>query len=117
MWQAQPLQKVCRGARGSIVYTIEKESVHKQEPGIEMVYINSVSFISSHSTIIANLKASFNKATNVMQYKVDMGSDWNIRLFNLFTKLFPSTAEDPLCTNKRCNGAKNIYLHNNYTIW
>ena len=100
MWQAQPLQKVCRDARGSTVYTIEKENVHKQEPGIEMVYINSVSSISNHSTIIANLKASFNKATIVMQYKVDMDSDGNIMLFNLFTKLFPTTAEDQLAAIK-----------------
>ena len=52
----------CRGARGSAVNTIEKETVHKQEHCIKMVNINSVSFNSNHSTIIANLKISSYKS-------------------------------------------------------
>ena len=56
MWQAQPLQEVCRDARGSGVNTPAKDTVYEQEPCIEMVNINSVSFNSNHYTIIANLK-------------------------------------------------------------
>ena len=46
-----------------MVNATEKETVHKQEPGIEMVNINSFSFNSNHSAIIANLKLSSNKTT------------------------------------------------------
>ena len=81
-------KEVCRGAKGSLVNTIEKETTHKQEPCIKMVNINLVSFNSNHSVIIANLKTSSNKATIVVPYKVDMGSDGNIMPFNIFTKLF-----------------------------
>ena len=39
-----------------MVNTTEKEAVEGQEPGIEMVNINSVNCNSYHSTIVANLK-------------------------------------------------------------
>ena len=79
---------------------IEKETVHEQDPCIEMVNIYSVSFNSNHSTIIANLKTSSNRATIVMAYKGDMGSDGNIMPFNIFTKLFPSTTADQQAATK-----------------
>ena len=72
----------CRGARSSAVNTIEKETVHEQEPGIKTVNINSINFNSNHSTIIANLKTSSSKATTVVSYKVDTSSDGNIILCN-----------------------------------
>ena len=78
--------------------TIEKEAVHKQEPVIEKVNINSVNFNSNHSAIIANLKTSSIEATIVVPYKVAMGSDWNIMPFNIFTKLFPSTTAQLVAT-------------------
>ena len=65
-----------------------------------MVNINSVSFNSNHSAIIANLKTSSNKATIAVPYKVDMGSDGNIMPFNIFTKLFPSTTADQQAATK-----------------
>ena len=67
-----------------------------------MVNINSVSFNSNsnHSTIIASLKTSPNKVTSALPYKVDMGSDGNIMLFNIFTKLFPNTTADQLAATK-----------------
>ena len=67
---------------------------------LKTVNINSVSFNSNHSTIIANLKTLSNKATIVVLYKVDMGSDGNIMPFNIFTKLFPSTTADQLVATK-----------------
>ena len=57
----------------SMVNTIEKEAVHEKEPEIEMVNINSINFNSNHSTIIANLKTSSNKATIMVPYEVDAG--------------------------------------------
>ena len=84
-----------------MIITTEKEIVHEQELCIEMVNVNSDSFNSNHSTIIANLKTSFYKATIVVPYKVDMGSKGNIMPFNMFTKL--STGG-----NKRCNQAEDI---------
>ena len=83
-----------------MVNTIEEEAVHKQEPGIEMVNINSVNCNSSDSTIIANLKTSSNKAAIMVPYKVGMGSDGNIMTFNIFTKLFPSATTDQLAATK-----------------
>ena len=65
-----------------------------------MVNINSVSFDSNHSTIIADLKTSSNKATIVVPYKLDMGNDGSIMPFNIFTKLFPSTTADQLTATK-----------------
>ena len=62
---------VYRSAKSSTVNTIEKEAVHKQEPGIEMVIINSFNFNSSHSIIVANLETSSNKAAIMVPYKVD----------------------------------------------
>ena len=79
---------VWRSARSSVVNTTRKEAVHEQEPGTEMVNINSANFNSNHSAIIAKLKTSPNKAIIMVPYKVDMGSDGNIMPFNIFTKLF-----------------------------
>ena len=73
---------------------------HQEEPGIEIVNINSVNFTSNYSTIIANLKTSSNKAAIMVPYKVDMGSDGNIMPFNIFTKLFPRTGTDELVATK-----------------
>ena len=83
-----------------MVHTIEHETVHEQELCIEMVNIKSVSFISNHSTIIANLKSSSNKATMAVPYKVDMGTVGKIIPFNVFTKLFPSTTTDQLVATR-----------------
>ena len=80
----------------------------KKRPGIEEVNIHSVNFNANHSAIIINLKTSPNKADIMVPYKVDMGSDWNIMPFNIFTKLFPSSAIDQLRSNKRCNQAEAI---------
>ena len=78
--------KMYAGVLGnSAVNTIEKEAKHEQEPGIKMVNINSVNFNSNHSTMIANLKTSSNKANIMVPYKVDKGSDGNIMAFNIFT--------------------------------
>ena len=85
---------VCRCARSSTVNTIEKEAVHKQEPGIKMVNINSVNFNANYSTIITNLKTSSNKAAIMMTYTVDTGSDGSIIPYHIFTKLFPSVTMD-----------------------
>ena len=101
---------VCRSARNSVVNTIEKEAIPKQEPGIKMVNINSVNFNSNYSTIIANLKISSNMAMIMVPYEVDMGSDGNILLFNIFTKLFPNARTG---SNKRCNQVEDILPHNN----
>ena len=59
-----------------------------------MVYINSVHFNSNHSTLITNLKVSCNKATIMVPYKVDIGSDGDIMPFNIFTISFPSATAD-----------------------
>ena len=59
-------KEVCRGARSSVVNTIEKKTVHEQEHGIKMLNINSFSFNSSHSAIKANLKTPSNKGTTVV---------------------------------------------------
>ena len=83
-----------------MVNTIEKEDVHKQKPGIEMVNINSVNFNSNHSTIIANLKTSSNKVAIIVSQKVDMGSVGNMIPFNIFTKLFPSATMGQVAANK-----------------
>ena len=83
-----------------MVNTIEKETVHRQEPCIEMVNIHSVSFNSNHSAIIANLKTSSNKATIVVPYKVHIGSDGNIMPFNIFTELFHSATANQLVATK-----------------
>ena len=68
---------------------MEKEAVHKQEPGIKMINIISVNFNSNHSAVIANLKTSSNKATIMVSYKIDTGSDGTIMLFYILPKLFP----------------------------
>ena len=86
--------------RSSIINTIEKEAVHEQEPGIETVNINSVNFNSNHSAIMANLKTSSNKATIMVPYNVDTGSDGNMMPFNIFTKLFTSAAMYQLAAQK-----------------
>ena len=91
---------MCRSAKNSAVKTIEKEAVHEQLPGIKLVNINAVNFDSNHSTIIANLKTSSNKAAIAVLYKVDMGSEGNIMLFNIFTKCFSSTTMDQLVATK-----------------
>ena len=91
---------VCRSARSSALNIIEKETVHETGPGIKVVNINSVNFISNYSTVIPNLKTSSNKAMIMVPYKVDMGSDGNIMPFNIFTKLFPSTTTDQLVVTK-----------------
>ena len=83
-----------------MVNTIEKAAVYKQEPGIETVNINLFNFNSNHSAIIANLKTSSNKATFMVPYNVDMGSDGNIMPFNIFTKLSPSVTMDQLVATK-----------------
>ena len=78
-----------------------------------MVNINSVSFNSNYSIIIANLLTPSNKATIVVPYKVHMGSDGNIMLFNIFIKLFPSTTADQLAASK---DATKLRTYNNATI-
>ena len=65
-----------------------------------MINRNSININSNHSAIIANLKASSNKATTALPYKVDTGSDGNIIPLNIFTKLFPSTTADQLVATK-----------------
>ena len=90
---------LCRNFRSSVVNIIEKEAVYEQEPGIEMVNINSVNSNSNPSDIIENLKTS-NKVAKMVPYKVDMGSDGKIRTFNIFTKLYPSTTMDQLVATK-----------------
>ena len=78
-----------------------------------MININSISFNSNHSAIIANLKTSSNKATIVVSYKVGMGSDGNIESFNIFTKLFPSATADQLAATK---DAPKLRTYNYTTI-
>ena len=70
-----------------------------------MVNINLTSFNSNHSMIVAKLKTSCKQATITVPYKVDMGCDGNIMPFNIFKKLFPSTAEDKTGGSKRYNHA------------
>ena len=89
------------------IHTTEKEAVHEQEPGFETVNISSVNFNSNHSTIIAKLKTSSNKAAIMVPYKVDMGSDGYVMPFNIVPKLFHSTTMDQL-TAKRRNQAEDI---------
>ena len=116
VWQCSKLnhfKDVCRGARGSVVNTTERETVHEQEPCIGMVNINSFSFNSNHSAIMAILKTPSNKATIVVPYKVDMGSDRNIMPFNIFTKLFPRTTADKLAATK---DVTNLWTYNCATI-
>ena len=104
---------ICRSARSSAVNTIEKEVVHKQDPGIKMVNINSVNFNSNHSTIIANLNMSSNKATFIVPYKVNMCSDGNIMSFIILTKLLLSTTMDQLVATK---DATRLRTYNHTTI-
>ena len=94
------LKDVYRSVRSSTVNTIEKENVCEQKPSIETVNISSVNFNSNHSSIIVNLKTSSNKATIMVSYQVDMGSNGNIMPFNIFTKLFLSTPMDQLAATK-----------------
>ena len=70
-------REVCRSSKISVVHTIEKEAEQEQEPGIEVVNINSVRFNSNHSAILTNLKTSSNKVTLMLPYKVDTGRDGN----------------------------------------
>ena len=100
MWQAHHFKDICRSTRSVKVNTIEKEAVHEQEPGIKMVNRNSFHFNSNNSAVIAHLKTSSNKATIMVPYKVDTGSDGNIMPFNIFTKLFSSTTMDQLVATK-----------------
>ena len=71
-----------------MVNAVVKEDIHEQESGIETVNINSFRFNSNHSTIIAKLKISSKQATIMVPYKVDMGCDGNIMLFNVFKNYF-----------------------------
>ena len=75
---------VCRGSQSSTINAVEKEDIHEQEYGIEMVNINSFSFNSNHSVILAKLKTSSTQATIMVLYKVDMGCDGNKMPFNVF---------------------------------
>ena len=79
---------------------VEKEEIDEQEPGIEMININLISFNSNHSMIIGRLKTSSKQATMMVPYKVETGRDGNIIAFIIFRKLFPSTTEDTLVATK-----------------
>ena len=58
---------------------MEQAADQEQDTDIEKVNIDSVTFNSNHSVIKANLKTSTKNAVITVPYKVDMGSDGNIR--------------------------------------
>ena len=103
---------MARGVTNAASSTISKSYAEKQcgqyhqkrnctgtEPAIKMVNIHSVNFNSNHSTILANLNTSSNKAIILVTCK-DTGIDGNIMSFNIFTKLFPSATADKLVATK-----------------
>ena len=71
-----------------MVNTFVKGDINEQEPGMETVNINLMSFNSNHSTKITKLKTSSKQATIILSYKVDIGCNGNLALFNIFKTLF-----------------------------
>ena len=59
-----------------------------------------VNFYSNHSTIIANLKTTSNKAAIIVPYKVDVVSDGIIMSFNIFPNFYPSLTMEQLVATK-----------------
>ena len=78
----------------------EEDDEQQQETDIEMVNINSIRFNSNHSTIIANLKASWNKVVITVSYKIDTGNNGNIMPFNMYKKLFTRATVEQLAATK-----------------
>ena len=59
------------------------------EDDLEMVSINSVCFIKSHSVLTTKLKMSVDNNNMGILYIIDTGSDGNIMPYYIFKKLHP----------------------------
>ena len=94
---------VYRGSKSKKLHSIDlQEEQHHNKGDIDKVNmnsvnINSITFNSKHSVITANLNTSLiSQATLV----VGLGSDGNIMLFHIFTKLFPKSTKEELAAIK-----------------
>ena len=73
---------------------------------IDTVNINLITLNSKWLAITANLKMSSNQVSVVISYKVDKGSDGNMKPLHLYKKLFPRATIEQLAATK----IKNIQL-------
>ena len=73
-----------------MVHNLEQEpdQYQEEEDHTNMVNINSINFNSKCSVVTANLKTS-HQLRIIVPYKVDTGSDGNIRPLHIYKKLFP----------------------------
>ena len=88
---------------------MEKEADQEQETDIEMVNINSVTLISNHSTIIANLKTLSNIFIITVPYMVDTGSGGNTMPLYIYKKLFPRATIEKLAATRDTNMKLKTY--------
>ena len=83
LWQDRHYREVCR-SRSTTIDNIEQvPNQCKEEDHIDMMNINSIIFNNKCFAIKANLKTSSNQVSIVISYKVNMGSDGNIKSLHL----------------------------------
>ena len=79
------------------------------EKQIDIININSFSFNSISSVLVAQLKIRCSEHNVDIQYKIDAGIYGNILSYHIFKVVFPWATEEPLVET---NSSKN----NNSTI-
>ena len=81
---------------------VEQEAAQDsaEENSIDSVNINSIHFNKMCSVITANLKTSRGINNVIVPYKVDTGSDGNIRPLHIYKNLFPKLTSEQLAATK-----------------
>ena len=78
---------------------MEQETIQdKASKDIERVSVHSVQLNTNWSIITANLKTSEGKNSINIPYKIDMGSNGNIKPGHIFYKLFLDVTNEQLVT-------------------
>ena len=112
-WQCPMYDKMCRGCRKLKNFPVVCNSTGSRRgivPEIELaeysgrqddtVKINSFSFSSIHSVVIAKLKTRYSQKGSVTQYNIDRKSGGNIMPYHISTILFPRPTKEQLAVTK-----------------
>ena len=92
-------RKVCHSRRSRMVNDMGQEASQEyREDEIEMVSINSVYMNKNQSMLTAKLEMHADNNIITILYKIDTGSDGNIRPWYIFKKLIPRITEAKLKT-------------------
>ena len=77
---------MCRSGGGHAVHEVEVESAKDPQGDMETISINSIFWNNKQSSIMANLKTTAGNNTITVPYKIDISSEGNLMLLNIYKK-------------------------------